>query len=133
VNEQQNQIDSALSQQAMILDQKLKYLHTELQRISTLLIEFEKVKLAANNLKEDEVIINVGAGVLVKARIESSNFLYPIGAGYYISLPKDLVSKRIDEQLESAKKNNDMIRVEIKKLENELIELMKKVNYVWIY
>ncbi len=130
MNEQQNQIDSALSQQAMILDQKLKYLHTELQRISTLLIEFEKVKLAANNLKEDEVIINVGAGVLVKARIESSNFLYPIGAGYYISLPKDLVSKRIDEQLESAKKNNDMIRVEIKKLENELIELMKKVNYV---
>ncbi len=123
-------VNKELAERATILDQRLKILKADLEKIAALLIEFEKAKASIKGFMEnDDSYVQVGAGIMVKAKINKDEVLVPVGAGYFIKTSPEKAIKKIDELIELTHKNHDKINEEVKKAERELIDIMKKVRF----
>ncbi len=123
-------VNKELAERATLLDQRLKILKADLEKIAALLIEFEKAKASIKGFMESEdSYVQIGAGIMVKAKINKDEVLVPVGAGYFIKTSPEKAIKKIDELIELTHKNHDKINEEVKKAERELIDIMKKVRF----
>jgi prefoldin alpha subunit len=122
------QKEAELTYKAAVLDKRLKYLRNELEKVVLLMTEMEKAKLALKIEKNAELLFPIGAGILGYATLKEKNFIFPIGGGYYIKLDAEETRKKIEENLEKTKQYYETINTEVKKAENELIEIMKEAR-----
>jgi len=126
--DQQRQV--ALEEKARFLDSRLRMLRENLERTAQAMMELE---IARNGVREmekgnKEVMMNLGSGVMAKATIVSDNVVTPVGANYYAVLPYKKASDKIDKHILSARKNQDAINEEVKKVEKELVSLLKEAR-----
>lgn len=119
-----------LAKRAALLDQRLKLLRNDLEKIGVLLMEFEKAKASIEGFRENnESYVQIGAGIMVKANLNKNDILVPIGSGYFLKTDPKKAIEKIDKLIELTNKNRDKVSEAVKKAENELIDIMKKVKF----
>ena len=70
----------------------------------------------------------MGSGVMAKATVTSDNVVTPIGSNYYAILPYSKAMEKMDKLILSAKRNQENISEEAKKVEKELVSLLKEAR-----
>jgi prefoldin subunit 5 len=60
--------------------------------------------------------------------ITTDSVITPMGSNYYAVLPCDKATEKIEKLILSAKKNQDNISDEVKKVEKELVSLLKEAR-----
>jgi prefoldin alpha subunit len=124
-----NEKEAQLAYRAQLLDQQLRHLRTELERIMLVLVELEKAKTAMQESKEEgEFTFQLGAGIMAKAMMQDEKFLVPIGGNYYIEMDKESSVKKIEDSIEKTRDYYDKINGEVKKAEQNLITIMKEAR-----
>lgn len=118
-----------IAQEGDRLEKKLKYLRSELEKLTLLLVELEKAKASLTAVKKDkESLLSIGGDVLISAKIQEDQILFPIGAGYYVKLEPIQATEKIDFGLSKIKETYKKINEEVKISETHLIELLRKVQ-----
>ena len=118
-----------LAQEGQIMEEKLKYLGRELEKLTMILVELEKAKGSLEGVEGGkESLINIGGDILIEAEVKSSKVIYPIGAGYYHKMDKTKAKERIEDAIKSIGETHKKIKEEVKKIEGELVNLLRRMR-----
>ncbi len=126
MNEQER---AGLMREGQLLEDKLKYLGKELERLSLVLMELEKAKASMDGVKEGSTgLLPIGGEILIETKISSDKVMFPIGAGYYRKMTKEEAKEKINKVIENINNSYKKIKEEVKTSEDQLISLLKKVQ-----
>ncbi|RME78951.1 MAG: prefoldin subunit alpha [Methanobacteriota archaeon] len=119
----------ALAYRASVLDQQLKQLRVELEKVMMVLVELEKARTSVKEMKEGEdMLFQVGSGVMARGKLVDAKYLVPAGGGYYVKMSKEEADKKIGESIDRTKDYYNKINAEVKNAEKSLISLMKQAR-----
>jgi prefoldin alpha subunit len=123
-------VASGIEERAGMLDARLRGLRENLERMAQLVMEFEIAKSGITELKagKADTLVNVGGGILAMAQMETKHVLAPMGGGYYASLLPDEAMGKIEKLITSARKNQEIINEEVKRIEKDLVGLLKEAR-----
>jgi len=115
---------------ARLYNQQRQAVEKELEKLMVSLMELNNSVLTAKGMGKGEGLVPIGGGSFVKAELEGSGVLIPIGSGYVKEYnPKDAgaeLSKRIELTENAVKKLREelgKIDAEMGKLEGEFRKL----------
>jgi prefoldin alpha subunit len=119
-----------MEERARALDARLRGLRENTERMAQLIMEFEAAKAGVNEIKSGrkDAIINAGGGILVKAKLETGNVIAPMGAGYYAMIPPEEALAKVGKLIDAARKNQEAVNGEVKRIEKELVGLLKEAR-----
>lgn len=119
-----------IEERARMLDARLRSLRENTERMAQLIMEFEAAKAGIAEVKsgKKDAIINAGGGILIKARLESERVVAPMGAGYYASLTPEEALAKVGKLIESARKSQEAVNEEVRRIEKELVGLLKEAR-----
>lgn len=123
-------VATGIEERAGMLDARLRGLRENLDRMAQLVMEFEMAKAGIIELKagKKDTLVNVGGGILASAQMDNRHVLAPMGGGYYASLPPDEAMAKIEKLIASARKNQEIINDEVKRIEKDLVGLLKEAR-----
>ena len=121
---------AVIEEKARFLDSRLRMLRENLERTAQAMMELE---IAKNGIREmekgnKEVMMGLGSGVMAKAKITNDNVVTPVGSSYFAVLPYNKAVEKIEKHIVSAKSNQEKINEEVKRVEKELVGLLKEAR-----
>ena len=121
---------AVIEEKARFLDARLRMLRENLERTAQAMMELE---IAKNGIREMEkgnkdVMMSLGSGVMAKAKITNDNVVTPVGSNYFAVLPYAKAVEKIEKHIVSAKSNQEKISEEVKRVEKELVGLLKEAR-----
>jgi len=121
---------AALEERAKFLDARLRMLRESLERTGQAMMELEIAKNGILEMEKGgkEVIMSMGSGVMAKAKLTGNEAITPIGANYFAALPHKKAIERIEKHIISARSNQEKISEEVRKVEKDLVGLLKEAR-----
>ena len=116
-----------LIRQGQLLENQLKVLRARLEQLTLALLQIEKAKASATAVERGkEMLLPIGADVLIEATAKSESFYLPVGAGYYIKVGKDKIVDKMELLERKIREEYDKINEEVKKAEDKLVGLIRQ-------
>ena len=120
---------SGLMREGQMLEEKLKYLGKELERLSVVLVELEKARASIEGVGNgNTALLSIGGEILIETKITSEKLVFPIGAGYYKKISKEDAKEKINKVVGKINDSYKKIKEEVKTSETQLINLLRKVQ-----
>ena len=108
----------------LLYDELLKVYESIVAKI----IDLELFQEIIKELKEGRGLINLGGAYAYGSIENAENFIVPVGADYFVEMPKEKVLEVISKQVEELKREREKVKEEIEKIKGELAELLGKIN-----
>ncbi len=91
-------------------------------------LEMKAIIEALKEFRKANGFGNLG-GVYAKITVtDAENFVVPVGANYFVEMPKDKVIENLSKQLELIGKEKEKVKLELDKLKTELMEVLSKIQ-----
>ena len=112
-----------------MLQEEAKKLEEQMNIVNNQAGEFEILKMSLNNLNHGEILAGLGKGLYVKSEIKEKELFVSVGAGVVVKKSKDETEKIIDSQLVQMAELKDVLLHEIEKINIQmkfLIDVLQK-------
>ena len=112
-----------------ILQEEAKRLEEQINIVNNQLGEFEMLKMSLNNLNGGEILAGLGKGLYVKSEIKEKELFVNVGAGIVVKKSKDETEKIINRQIIQMAELKDVLLHEIEKINMQmkyLVDIIQK-------
>jgi prefoldin alpha subunit len=109
--------------EAKVYSEQLRLLQNEIERISMTALELSASAKALSSPMEGDALVPIGAGSLIRAKVDGAEVLLPIGAGYMIAMKKH-------EAVDELKRRMNSTEAAVEKLKSEFHKTNDKLGYI---
>jgi len=114
--------------EAAIYREQLNMLRREMERISLSTLDLSNAASAVEALNTKEVLLPVGGGAYVKAKISSTDVLVPIGAEFVVETDKETAMVELKRRSEATRQAVTKLNEEFEKINKKLREVMTQLQ-----
>ncbi len=114
-----------------ILKAQITNLQKQIEALENSIREHKRAKETLEgylNIEDEEILIPIGAGVLISAKVEEKKGLVTIGNEIYTEMPLEKIIERIDERRKDLENLELKLSTDIKKLQENYAILSAKVE-----
>ncbi len=109
-----------IAYEVAVYKEQLKLLEREMQRVQLTAMELGKASATCSNLKNGDSVVPVGGGAYIRAKIEASTTLVPIGGNYLVEMNPDKAVLEIHKRIEATQKATEKLKEEYQKIAEKL-------------
>ena len=115
------QISATLQQ----FDDYSKQLQTQLETLRSYMLDLARSKATLSNLKEEdkpeETLIQLGSGIMMKAKpLDKDNVLYNVGAGVVVSKTLDAAMEDIEKRIVEVETESQTLADQLNQVANQM-------------
>lgn len=108
---------------ARVYNQQRQAVEKELEKLMSSLMELNNSSVTAKELEKGEGLVSIGAGAFVRADLEGSGILMPIGSGYVKEYKVDEAKTEIEKRVQLTENAVKRMREELGKIDAEMAKL----------
>ena len=108
---------------ARAVGQQRQMVEMEMERLMLSLVDLSNSLKTVKSLGDEEVLVPIGGGALVRAKFTTKKAFIPIGAGYTAEYGLENATAEIDKRTKLTEKAIQTLRGELKKLDEEFRKL----------
>lgn len=108
---------------ARLYSQQRQLVERELEKLMFSLMELNNSVATIKDMKPESGLVPIGGGAFVKAKMEGSNVLVPIGAGYHAEYPLKEAGEEVAKRVVLTEKAITRLREELGKIDHEMHHL----------
>jgi prefoldin alpha subunit len=114
--------------EAAIYREQLTMLRREMERISLTTLDLANAASAVEALKSKDILVPVGGGTYVKAKISSTEVLVPIGAEFVVETDRESAMAELKRRSEATRQAVTRLNDEFEKINRKLRQTMSALQ-----
>ncbi len=111
-----------LSYEVAVYREQLRLLQKEIERIHSTTTDLGNASTTAENLKSEDIIVQIGGGSFIRANVYSTKILVPIGASYLVEMEHKDAALEIKKRIDATKNAIEKLNEEFEKIARKLQE-----------
>ncbi len=111
-----------LSYEVAVYREQLRLLQKEIERINSTTYDLSNASKTADNLKSEDILVQIGGGSYVRANVYSVKILVPVGANYLIEMDNKEAALEIKKRIDATKNAIVKLNEEFEKIATRLQE-----------
>ncbi|MDO8553285.1 MAG: prefoldin subunit alpha [Candidatus Micrarchaeota archaeon] len=119
-----------LSYEVAVYREQLRLLQKEVERINSTTYDLSNASNTAENLKSEDILVQIGGGSYVRANVYSTKILVPVGANYLIEMESKEASVEIKKRIDATKNAIVKLNEEFEKIAAKLQESGSRLRNV---
>lgn len=108
---------------ARTIGQQRQLVEREMERLMMSLVDLSNSLKTIKNVGEEEMLVPVGGGAMIKAKLADRNVFVPVGAGYVLEFKAEDAEAEVDKRIKMTEKAVHTLRGELRKLDEEFHKL----------
>ncbi len=108
---------------ARTIGQQRQMVEREMERLMMSLVDLSNSLRTIKNMGDEEMLVPVGGGAMVKTKLVDKNVFIPVGAGYALEYGVEDAKTEVDKRIKMTEKAVHTLRAELKKLDDEFHKL----------
>lgn len=108
--------------------EQISMLKRETERISLTTIDLSNALHTVENLSTEKVLVPIGGGALLKAKVTETRVLVPIGAEYMLEMEKDHAAAELNRRIDATRKATEKLNEEFNRIMGKLREVTSQLQ-----
>ncbi len=123
-------IQAQLNYEIAIYREQIAMIKRETERVSLTTMDLTNALKTIENIGEENALIPIGGGALIKGKVASTDILVPIGAEYLLVMDKEHAGEEIKKRIEATRKAIERLTEEFNKIAKKLQEVSAQMQQV---
>ena len=119
-----------LSYEVAVYREQLRLLQKEIERINFTTNELSNASATAQNLKSEDILVQIGGGSFIMANIYNTKILVPVGAGYLVEMESRDAAAEITKRIDATKNAIQKLNEEFDKIARKLQDSGSRLRQV---